>query len=112
MLSAASFSLAVEPLPGTQPLTAEGDLSVQMVDGIHRWLQKEWICIGEARDGLWMKDTFSVENWPKIAVTRRSELARIIGTLDERHPGALQVVADAGAAPMQPHAAGYTTGGD
>ena len=33
LLSIASFSLGGEPLPGTQPLTAEGDRSVQMVEG-------------------------------------------------------------------------------
>src|SRR5947207_2074510 len=30
-----------DPLPNTTPLTANGDLGLQMVDGIDRWLTRE-----------------------------------------------------------------------
>ena len=32
---------AAEPLPGTQPLTVEGDLAARMVAGIDRYLDRE-----------------------------------------------------------------------
>ena len=107
-LSIASFSLGGEPLPGTQPLMAEGELSVKMVDGIHRWLEREQSRAEDAREALWKRDAVSVEEWPKIAAARRVELARMIGAVDDRRSGALQIFTDAAATPTAPEASGYT----
>src|SRR5438105_2966138 len=49
LLLAAHFCLGGEPLPGTQPLTPEGDLSAQMVEGIDRWLMRETEQVSKAR---------------------------------------------------------------
>ncbi len=50
LLFIASFSTSAEPLPGTQALTAEGDLSAQMVGGIDRWLMRETDRAAKVRD--------------------------------------------------------------
>ncbi len=39
-----------EELPNTQPLTAQGDLSAQMVEGIDRWLMRETERVANARN--------------------------------------------------------------
>ena len=56
LLSLATFSPGGEPLPGTQPLTAEGDLSVQMVEGIDRWLMRETERVTKARHRDWRNE--------------------------------------------------------
>ncbi len=108
LLSVVSFSFAGEPLPGTQPLTAEGDLSVKMVEGIHRWLTLEERRAQEVREAHWKMDAANVEAWPKIAAARRIELAHMIGAVDERRAGALQIFADATVPLPAPGARGYT----
>ncbi len=45
----AHLCLGGEPLPGTQPLAAGGDLSAQMVEGIDRWLMRETEQVSKAR---------------------------------------------------------------
>ena len=62
---------ASEPLPGTQPLTAQGDLASQMVEGIDRFLLRETAATVEKRAALWAK--------PGDAAARRQRLAKIIG---------------------------------
>ena len=97
LLSAVSFSIAGDPLPGTQPLTAEGDLSVQMVDGIHRWLARARKCVDGARAEAWLEDSASSGNrdaWEAVAKERRAELSEMIGAVDARRSGELTVQMD------------------
>src|SRR4051812_37854307 len=70
---------AAEPLPGTKPLTAEGDLASQMVDGIDRFLLSETAAAAGHR----------AENWKRTAndpLAQRVVLLRMIGGLDPRLP--------------------------
>jgi dienelactone hydrolase len=67
-----------QPLPGTQPLTTEGDMASLMVDGIDRFLLKEIEASAERRAALWAK--------PHDLVARRQRLAKIIGAADKREP--------------------------
>jgi dienelactone hydrolase len=55
-------------LPGTQPLTLEGDIAAKMVDGINQYLERE--TAGRSR----------------TAHGRRAEFQRIIGAVDARVP--------------------------
>ena len=91
LLSAVPFSLAGEPLPGTQPLTAEGDLSAQRVDGIHRWLARARKNVDAVRAEDWLKDSASSAGWEAVAKERRAELSKMIGAVDERRSGELVV---------------------
>ncbi len=79
---AASFSLAGEPLPGTQPFTAEGDLSVQMVEGIDRWLMRETERVSKARH-------LDVST-PEALTTARALLRQRLGMVDALHTGQLE----------------------
>ncbi len=47
---------AAEPFPGTRPLTAEGDLSAQMVEGIDRWLMSETERVAKVRNRDWRNE--------------------------------------------------------
>ncbi|HEY4312303.1 MAG TPA: hypothetical protein VGN12_22840 [Pirellulales bacterium] len=84
---------AAEPLPGTQPLTVEGDLASQMVDGIDRFLLRQ---IGESathRPVHWNRDTSSPEKYSASVQPNREQLAKIIGAVDKRLPcDALEVI--------------------
>ena len=42
-------------LPGTQPLTTQGDLAMQMVDGIDRYLMRELNRAKDGRTELWKR---------------------------------------------------------
>jgi dienelactone hydrolase len=108
LLLAARICLAGEPLPGTQPLTAEGDLSVQMVDGIHRWLGRETERAAKARAEKWKLDVSSAEAWRKSLEPKRELLRKMIGAVDARTPGALETVSDPGAPASKAEAGGYT----
>ena len=84
VLWSVASAAAGEPLPGTKPLTLEGDLASQMVDGIDRFLLRE---TGEAvarRDQAWKERRQPDE--------RRRRLARMIGATDDRARPSLQVV--------------------
>src|SRR5436190_976532 len=60
-----STLLLAAALPGTQPLIRDGDLALQMVDGIDRYLTRRFRhIIGLADPRL-----------PKIELTRRAQLA-------------------------------------
>ena len=95
-----SLVAAAEPLAGTQPLTASGDLSVQMVEGIDRWLTREQGRVAQVRKENWLKDTASAEAWAKAVGPHRERLAKVLGVVDARRPGALQTVLNAGEPPV------------
>src|SRR5881397_1254079 len=50
-----------DPLPGTRPLTIDGDLSAQMVEGIDRFLLREIDHSLEKRSTWWQRDFSSRE---------------------------------------------------
>ena len=83
-----------EVLLGTQAMTAEGDLSAQMVAGIHRWLARETARVEAQRPGLWLADATGKDGWTAAAARRRAELSKMIGAVDERRSGALVVQTD------------------
>ena len=109
LLSAVPFSLAGDPLPGTQSLTAEGDLSAQMVDGIHRWLTRETEQAAKARTEKWSKlDVSSAEAWEKSLAPKRELLRKMIGAVDARTPGALEIISDGSSPVAKAETGGYT----
>ena len=70
------------PLPGTQPLTMQGDIASQMVDGIDRFL---------------LRETAETLRQRKLVVPDRTRFVRIIGAADRREPDpSPQVVAAPG----------------
>ena len=71
-------------LSGTQPLTVEGDLAGQMVEGIDRFLTAETALAMESRAGMWHRDLSSKEAYEQSIAPRRVELAKILGVVDAR----------------------------
>src|SRR5438552_2048227 len=92
---AAATAQEVVPLPGTQPLTLQGDLSAQMVAGIDRFLLREIERSVAERQRLWQRDFSSAEAYEKSVEPNRRRLRKIIGAVDARLPvRALEVVSN------------------
>ncbi len=95
-------------LPGTVPLTVEGDLAAQMVDGIHRFLLAETQRQAAGRAQLWSCDCSSPQRYGQSVAPNRDHLRRIIGAVDQRvEPQGLQLLADVQSQPEIARAPGY-----
>ncbi|MSU27556.1 MAG: hypothetical protein EXS27_06525, partial [Pedosphaera sp.] len=81
-----SLAYSAAPLPGTMPLTREGDFSAQMVAGIHQFLLRETENSVAARAQLWQRDRSSPEAYAKSVAPNREHLAQILGVVDKRTP--------------------------
>jgi dienelactone hydrolase len=71
-------------LPGTKPLTVEGDIAAHMVDGIHQFLLLKTQTQAARRTQLWNRDYRSPEQYERSVASNREHLRRIIGAVDER----------------------------
>jgi dienelactone hydrolase len=88
-------STAADPLPGTKPLTEPGDLARQMVDGIHKYLDRELAAAPKERDALWEVDASTVA-LAKLLPAKRERLRKILGVVDERVKPNLEYVSGPG----------------
>ena len=73
-------------LPGTQPLTAQGDLAAQMVAGIHAFLLDELAASPGRREAHWTRDASSEAAYARSVEPNRDRLRHIIGAVDLRPP--------------------------
>ena len=78
--------LSAAPLPHTKPLTMEGDLSVQMVAGIDRFLMRETIAAAKRRADFWKRDYRTPESYAASIQKNRERFRTIIGAADKRLP--------------------------
>jgi len=88
-LLAGAFAVVAQdnaPLPGTSPLTMQGDLSAQMVEGIDKFLLREIERAPEARTKLWQRDFSSREAYEASVAPNRERLRKFIGAVDARQP--------------------------
>jgi cephalosporin-C deacetylase-like acetyl esterase len=76
--------LRAEPLPETKPLTRDGDLAAQMVEGIDKYLMHELAASVEKRKQYWKPDFSSLEAYRKSVQPNRERLKKILGVVDER----------------------------
>src|SRR6267142_4287080 len=83
---AAGYSSPPEQLAGTQPLTQEGDLAAQMVEGIRQFLVKETAASVGRREGLWHRDFSSRQTYETSVSRNRERFRRVIGLMDNRVP--------------------------
>jgi dienelactone hydrolase len=74
----------VQPLPGTQPLTIEGDIASQLVDGVDQFLLKQIDASVDARDQFRHRDFSSADAYNKSIEPNRQRLAHILGVRDAR----------------------------
>lgn len=82
-LSAAS-SAAADTLPGTNPLTLEGDLAAQMVVSLDRFVAQAVADSVESRQQLWNRDYHSHEAYTVSVAPNRERFKQYIGCVDER----------------------------
>jgi dienelactone hydrolase len=73
-------------LPKTQPLTKDGDLAAQMVEGIHRSLIKQTEKSVDSRQALWHPDYSSPKAYDISVDPNRRRLCKAIGVIDQRVP--------------------------
>src|SRR5216684_1007870 len=66
-----SPAMAQTALPDTKPLTAEGDIAAQMVDGINRYLEKATASLVEQRASLWKRNYESTQSYEQSIAPNR-----------------------------------------
>ncbi|MBI3850280.1 MAG: dienelactone hydrolase family protein [Verrucomicrobia bacterium] len=84
LLPGTLFAEETTTLPGTQPLTMEGDLSAQMVAGIDKFLMREIDRSIVERQKLWQRDFSSREVYEKSVQPNRERFGKYIGAVDPR----------------------------
>ena len=86
LLLPAGFASAqsADILPGTQPLTWDGDLSARMVEGIDKFLMRETDRSIAARQKLWRRDFSSRDAYAKSVQSNREHLQKYIGAVEVR----------------------------
>jgi dienelactone hydrolase len=82
----ATAGLRAESLPDTSPLTREGDVAAQMVEGIDKYLTRETTASVAKRKAYWKMDTSSAEAYTKSVEPNRQRLRKILGVVDDRVP--------------------------
>jgi dienelactone hydrolase len=75
-----------DPLPDTKPLTMEGDIAAQLVEGVDKFLLREIDKSVERRAKYWKRDFSSAEAYDKSIEPNRKRLAHILGVRDARVP--------------------------
>ena len=81
-----SFSKMPQVLPGTKPLTWEGDMSAKMMDGAHKFIEDK---IDESllnRHKLWNRDFSSREAYELSVEPNRKRFMKYIGVEDKSTP--------------------------
>jgi hypothetical protein len=94
LVSLAAVPASAAEVPGTGPLERKGDLAMQMVDGIDRYLMRELEAAPQKRQQLWQLDCSSREAYRQSLVPHRERLERMLGIVDYRvSPVAMELVA-------------------
>jgi dienelactone hydrolase len=81
-----AYWVAAEPLPGTEPLTLEGDIAAQLVAGVDKFLSRKIDESAAVRDKAWPKEFESSEKQAEFLKAKRERLAKMLGVRDERVP--------------------------
>jgi dienelactone hydrolase len=75
-----------QPLAGTDPLTLEGDIAAQLVDGVDSFLLHQIEEAAARRENFWKRDLSSPEKYEASIEPNRKRLAHILGLRDPRVP--------------------------
>jgi dienelactone hydrolase len=87
LLARSHFSLHAQELkllPGTTPLTLDGDLSAAMVAGADKFLMQELERSTAGRAAAWKRDLTSPAAYAKSVATNRERFRVLIGAVDPR----------------------------
>src|SRR5437588_8306905 len=74
----------IQTLPATKPLTMQGDIAMQLVEGVDKFLLREIDKSVERRARHWKRDFSSSEAYNKSIEPNRKRLAPILGIRDPR----------------------------
>lgn len=77
---------APAPLPGTKPLTWQGDLSVRMMDGAHQFVERKIRESVETRQSHWHRDFASRPAYETSVAPNRKRFLAKTGIVDGRVP--------------------------
>jgi dienelactone hydrolase len=81
-------------LPDTAPLTWDGDLSVKMMDGAHRLVERKIAASLDARQQHWKRDFSSAEAYAASVQPNRARFLQKIGVVDARVPVVMERFGD------------------
>ena len=81
-----STTAIADELSGSQPLTMQGDIAAQLVDGVDKFLLREISQSAKLRERHWQRDFTSPAAYDKSIAPNRKRLAHILGVRDERTP--------------------------
>ena len=91
---ASSAAQTPRPLPGTAPLTMEGDITYTMLGGVDRFLLRLGDESPRTRERHWHRDYSSHEAYVESVAENRERFRRYIGVVEPQRPfDALEVVA-------------------
>jgi dienelactone hydrolase len=76
----------VETLPGTQPLTWDGDLAERLMDGAHQFVERQIARSKAGRPKYWNRDLSSRAAYEKSVEPNRRRFLHMIGAVDPRLP--------------------------
>src|SRR4051794_39827607 len=85
-----AFADPVATLPGTMPLTAEGDLSKAMLDGAHRFAERTIDTSVADRAKRWRRDPSSPRAYEDSIAANRETFRKVIGVVDPRLPATME----------------------
>ncbi|MDW8354738.1 MAG: dienelactone hydrolase family protein [Bryobacterales bacterium] len=86
----------IETLPGTAPLDWEGDLAERLLDGAHRFVERQIAASRERRAARWRRDPSSRQAYEASIEANRRRFRQAIGLVDERIPVRLERLAEEG----------------
>ncbi len=103
-------STTAQELPGTAKLTMNGDLALEMVAGIDRFVTRELQASVTRRAAYWQQDFTSPENYVRSVAPNRARFRRFIGAVDERVPDVqMELVATTGTPALVEATKSFTT---
>ena len=79
-------AVIADELPGSQPLTMQGDIAAQLVDGVDKFLLHEITESVGRRNDHWQRDFSSPSAYDQSIASNRQRLAHILGVRDARTP--------------------------
>ena len=80
----------IQPMPGTQLLTWEGDLSERMMAGAHRFVEREIDESIQTRQKSWNRDFTSRQAYERSVEPNRQAFMKSIGVVDPRVPVSIE----------------------
>src|SRR3954451_999824 len=81
-------------LPGTAPMTEQGDLSRKMLDGLHRFAERKLDESVAGRARFWHRDPSSRDAYERSVQKNRESFRTILGVVDQRLPARMERFGD------------------